>query len=237
MKTAFITGATSGIGRAMALALADAGYQVYAAGRSQPALKKLQAERASIVPIAVDITDREALETVVTDLTIDVLINNAGVMPPLGNFAEMAIADIDTALEINLSAAILLTRLVVPKMRERQSGHILFTGSTAGHGSFANIAVYSATKAAISGFVAGLKADLAPSGVRVTEIVCGRVETSLYDSILDDKARAAMYAGNVAVQPDDVAQMVVAVLALPANADVMRFDIVPTRPVSPSGTK
>lgn len=237
MKTAFITGATSGIGRAMALALCDAGYEVYAVGRSQSALKELQAERVNIVPIAVDVTDREALETVVTDLSIDVLINNAGIMPPLGNFADMAAADIDAALEINLSAAILLTRLVLPKMRERQSGHILFTGSTAGHGSFPNVAVYSATKAAISGFVAGLKADTAGYGVRVTEIVCGRVETGLYKNILDDKARSAMYAGNVAVQPEDVAQMVVAVLALPPNADVSRFDIVPTRPVSPSGTK
>jgi len=237
LKTAFITGATSGIGRAMALVLCDAGYRVYAAGRSQSALRKLQAERANLVPVAIDIADRSALAAIVADLDIEVLINNAGMMPPLGNFAEMAIEDIDATLDINLGAAIHLTRLVVPKMRERQSGHILFTGSTAGHGSFANIAVYSATKAAISGFVAGLKADLAPSGVRVTEIVCGRVETSLYKDILDEKARAAMYAGNVAVQPEDVAQMVVAVLALPANADVVRFDIVPTRPVSPSGTK
>jgi len=221
----------------MALALCDAGYEVYAVGRSQSALKALQADHAGIVPIGVDITDREALATVVADLDIDVLINNAGVMPPLGNFADMEVSDIDTALEINLSAAILLTRLVLPKMRERQSGHILFTGSTAGHGSFPNIAVYSATKAAISGFVAGLKADTSGYGVRVTEIVCGRVETGLYKNILDEKARAAMYAGAVAVQPEDVAQMVVAVLALPPNADVLRFDIVPTRPVSPSGTK
>lgn len=237
MKTAFITGATSGIGRATALALCDAGYVVHAVGRNRSALNELQAERAAIIPVAADVTDRKALEAVVADLAIDVLINNAGVMPPLGNFADMAITDIDTALEVNLSAAIFLTRLVMPGMRERRSGHILFTGSTAGHGSFANVAVYSATKAAISGFVAGLKADTAAYGIRVTEMVCGRVETGLYDSILGDEARAAMYAGNVAVQPADVAAMVVAVLSLPANADVSRFDIVPTRPVSPSGTR
>lgn len=237
MTTAFITGATSGIGRAIALALAEAGYDVYALGRSEAALKALQGEHARIVPIAMDVTDREGLEAVLADLDVDVLVNNAGMMPPLGNFADMKVADIDAALEVNLSAAILLTRLVLPKMRERQSGHVLFTGSTAGHGSFANIAVYSATKAAISGFVAGLKADTSGYGVRVTEIVCGRVETGLYKDILDDRARAAMYAGNVAVQPEDVARMVVAVLALPPNADVSRFDIVPTRPVSPSGTK
>ncbi|MCF6124001.1 SDR family oxidoreductase [Mesorhizobium sp. M7A.F.Ca.CA.001.07.2.1] len=236
MTTAFITGATSGIGRAIAIALSDAGYDVYAVGRSQAALKELQAQRPGIVPIAVDVTDREALEAALADLTIDVLINNAGVMPPLGNFADMEIADIDTTLEVNLSAAILLTRLVVPQMRERQSGHVLFTGSTAGHAAYSNIAVYSATKAAISGFAAALRADLSPSGVRVTEIVAGRVETQLYQDILDANARAAMYASKV-VQPDDVARMVVAVLGLPAWADVTRFDIMPTWPTSPSGTK
>lgn len=221
----------------MASALSDAGYEVYAVGRSESALEKLRAERPAIVPIAVDITDREALEAVLTDLHIDVLINNAGMMPPLGNFADMKISDIDAALEVNLSAAILLTRMVVPQMRARQSGHIIFTGSSAAHAAFANVAVYSATKAAISGFAAALRADFSPYGIRVTEIVPGRVETQLYKNILDADARAAMYADNVAVQPEDVARMVVALLSLPASADVTRFDIMPTRPVPPSGSK
>jgi 3-hydroxy acid dehydrogenase/malonic semialdehyde reductase len=222
--TAFITGATSGIGRAIAVKLGEAGYDVYAVGRSRAALKELRASRSAITPVAVDVTDRKALEAVVKDLHIDVLINNAGMMPPLGNFADMKIADIEATLELNLSAAILLTRLVVPQMRDRSAGHILFTGSSAAH-------------AAIAGFAASLRADLSPYGIRVTEIVAGRVETPLYKDILDAKARAAMYAGNVAVQPEDVAEMVAAVLALPFRADVTRFDIMPTRPVSPSGTK
>jgi NADP-dependent 3-hydroxy acid dehydrogenase YdfG len=237
VTTAFITGATSGIGRAMAIGLCEAGYDVYAVGRSEAALEELRAARAGITPIAVDVTDREALEAVVTDLHIDVLINNAGTMPPLGNFADMRISDIDTTLEVNLSAAILLTRLVVPQMRDRRAGHILFTGSSAAHTAFANIAVYSATKAAIAGFAASLRADLSQYGIRVTEIVPGRVETQLYKDILDTEARAAMYAGNAAVQPEDVAKMVVALLGLPARADVTRFDIIPTRPTSSSGSK
>jgi 3-hydroxy acid dehydrogenase/malonic semialdehyde reductase len=235
--TAFITGATSGIGRAMAVKLSEVGYDVYAVGRSRAALEELRASRPAITPIAVDVTDRKALEAVVKDLHIDVLINNAGMMPPLGNFDDMKIADIEATLELNLRAAILLTRLVVPQMRDRSTGHILFTGSSAAHAAFANIAVYSATKAAIAGFAASLRADLSPCGIRVTEIVAGRVETPLYKDILDAKARAAMYAGNAAVQPEDVAEMVAAVLALPFRADVTRFDIMPTRPVSPSGTK
>ena len=221
----------------MALALSEAGYDVYAIGRSKNALEELRATRPGITPIAVDVTDREALEAVVSDLHIDVLINNAGVMPPLGNFADMKISDIDTTLEVNLSSAIMLTRLVVPQMRDRGAGHIVFTGSSAGHAAFPNVAVYSATKAAIAGFAAALRADLSSHGIRVTEIVPGRVETQLYKDILDAKSRAAMYADNVAVQPEDVAKMVVALLALPAWADVTRFDIMPTRPTSPSGSK
>lgn len=237
MTTAFITGATSGIGRAIAVSLSEAGYDVYAAGRSRSALEELRAERPGITPIAVDVTDRDAMEAAVADLHVDVLVNNAGMIPPLGNFADMKVSDIDATLEVNLSAAILLTRLVVPQMRERQSGHIVFTGSSAAHAPFPNVAVYSATKAAISGFAASLRADLSQFGIRVTEIVPGRVETRLYKDILDAEARAAMYAGNVAVQPEDVASMVVALLALPAWADVTRFDIMPTRPTTPGGSK
>ena len=237
MTTVFITGATSGIGRAMAVALCDAGYEVLAAGRSEAALKELQQQRPAITPIAVDITDRDALEAVVTDLEIDVLINNAGMMPALGNFADMKLADIDATLEVNLSAAIILTRLIVPKMRERQSGHVIFTGSSAGHMAAPNVAVYSATKAAIAGFAAALRADLSPSGIRVTEVVPGRVETQLYKDILDAKSRAAMYAGNVSLQSEDVAKVIVAVLDLPASANVTRFDIMPTRPVPPISSK
>jgi 3-hydroxy acid dehydrogenase/malonic semialdehyde reductase len=237
VTTAFITGATSGIGRAMAVALSEVGYDVFAIGRSKEALGELRAAQPRITPIAVDVTDREALEAVVEDLHIDVLINNAGMMPPLGNFADMKIPDIDATLEVNLRAAIMLTRFVVPQMRDRGSGHILFTGSSAAHTAFANIAVYSAAKAAIAGFAAALRADLSQFGIRVTEIVAGRVETQLYKDILDATSRAAMYAGNVAVQPEDVAKMVVALLELPAWADVTRFDIMPTRPTTPSGSK
>jgi NADP-dependent 3-hydroxy acid dehydrogenase YdfG len=237
VTTALVTGATSGIGRAIALALSEAGYEVYATGRSETALRQLRSTHPGITAIAADVTDRDALEAIVSDLRIDVLINNAGMMPPLGNFADMKMSDIDATLKVNLTAAIVLTRLVVPQMRERGAGHIIFTGSSAAHAAFPNIAVYSATKAALSGFAAALRADLSAHGVRVTEIVPGRVETELYKGILDPPARAALYAGQVAVQPEDVAAMVVSLLALPTRADVTRFDIMPTRPTSPTGQK
>ena len=120
-------------------------------------------------------------------------------------------------------------------MRTRGKGHIFFTGSVAGHAPFANMAVYCATKAAIGGFAQALRLELAPFGPRVTEIVAGRVETTLYKDILPPEERAAMYAGGTAVQPADVAAMVMAVLALPPNVDVARFDILPLNPASVSG--
>lgn len=176
MGAALVTGASSGIGLAIALELAQSGRKVFAIARGTRGLNALRTAHAAITPIALDVTDREAVEATLDGLEIDVLVNNAGMMPPLGNFADMAMADIDTALEVNLSAAIALTRLVVPQMRARGRGDILFTGSAAGHGAYPNMAVYAATKGGIASFAQGLRADLSPFGIRVTEIVPGRVE-------------------------------------------------------------
>jgi NADP-dependent 3-hydroxy acid dehydrogenase YdfG len=97
------------------------------------------------------------------------------------------------------------------------------------------MAVYCATKAALSGFAQALRLDLADHGVRVTEIVAGRIESNLYRGLLPEEQRKAMYAGGVAVQPSDVASMVRAILELPHTVDVSRFDILPARHVSPVG--
>jgi len=236
-KTALVTGATSGIGRAIAIALAKAGYEVLAVGRNRDALDELRALDPSIKPIRLDVKDRAAVEEAVRGLHVDVLVNNAGIMPPLGHFADIDVAAIDAAIDLNLTATLFMTRMIVPQMRERGSGHVVFTGSTAGHLVVPNMALYSATKAAISGFAASLRGDLAPYGVRVTEIVPGRTETPLYKGVIDEAARAKMYADDAAVQPEDVAAVLVTVLGLPAWADVTRFDIVPTRPSAPAGAK
>ena len=234
METALVTGATSGIGYAIAEALARSGRRVLAIGRQADALARL-AQVPNIVPTPLDILDRSALETRLRNEPIDILINNAGVMPPLSPFDESTIASIDAAIAVNLTASVFLTRLVAPGMRDRQRGHIVFTGSTAGHAAFPRLAVYGATKAAIGAFAEGLRLDMAPHRIRVTEIVAGRTETNLYKSLLSDDARAAMYAGGTAVQPRDIADMVLAALSLPETANVSRFDIVPTRQATPTG--
>ncbi|WP_426038017.1 SDR family oxidoreductase [Cypionkella sp. TWP1-2-1b2] len=233
MPQALVTGATSGIGRAIALALHEAGHHVTALGRNPQALADLAA--LGLQTRQLDLTDPASVATL-ADLTPDILVNNAGMMPPLGNFCDADPADIDRAINTNLRAVLALTRAVAPGMRARNHGHIFFTGSTAGHAPFANLAVYCATKAAIGGFAQALRLDLAPHNIRVTEIVAGRVETGLYNALLPPESRAAMYANNAAVQPADVAAMLLAVLALPQSVDVARFDILPTHQGVATGT-
>jgi NADP-dependent 3-hydroxy acid dehydrogenase YdfG len=224
---ALVTGAASGIGRAISFELCAAGYDVTALGRSAASLAEMSGKNG-IEPLVVDLADRAALTAATETEPFDVLVNNAGVMPPVVGFSEMDPSDIDATLEINLSAAFHVTRLVIPAMIAQKRGHVFFTGSTAGHAPFPNMAVYGATKAAIAGFAAALRCDLSGTGVRVTEIVAGRVETALYRDALSDEARAEMYAAFQAVQPEDVATMLRAVLDMPPHVDVTRFDILPT---------
>lgn len=234
MQTALVTGATSGVGRAIAEALAASGRRVLAVGRDQARLAEL-ASIANIVPIDVDIRERDALTARLSGETIDILVNNAGILPPLVAFDEAKMSEIDAAIAVNVTASIVLSHVVVQGMCARQRGHIFFTGSTAGHTAFPRLAVYGATKAALSAFADGLRLDMAPHGIKVTEIVAGRTETNLYSALLPADMRAAMYAGGSAVQPRDIADMVLAVLSLPPAANVSRFEIVPVRQATATG--
>lgn len=236
MPGALVTGATSGIGRAIALALHAAGHRVIATGRNPAALEELAAQ--GLTPLALDLSDPDglppALAKALAGEEVEILVNNAGMVTAPGNFCTMAEADIHRMVATNLTQALLVTHAVAPGMQARGGGHVFFTGSVAAHTPYPNMAVYAATKAALGAFAQSLRLDLSASGVRVTEIVAGRVESPLYKDVLTAGARAAMYAGQTAVQPEDVAAMVLAVLNLPAHVDVARFDILPTRqPVTP----
>lgn len=231
---ALVTGGTSGIGRALAIGLAEAGYRVTTIGRQKAELEALQKSHG-INGLALDVTDHAAVAQALAGLEPDVLVNNAGIMPPLTHFCDMDVADMDRAVSVNLTSVLHMTRVIAPIMRARGKGHIFFTGSTAGHAPFPNLAAYCATKAAVGAFAQALRLDMAPHGVRVTEIVAGRVETGLYKDIFSAEARAAMYANHSAVQPEDVAAMLLAVLKLPAYVDVSRFDILPTHQATATG--
>lgn len=233
MQTILVTGATSGIGRAIALTLHAAGYAVIATGRRAEALATLAAEAPGIGTKALDLSDRGAVARAFEGQRIDGLINNAGMMPTPGRFDRMAQPEIDRSLEVNLTNVLFLTRLLVPGMRARGAGHVIFTGSSAAHAPGAGFAAYAASKAGIAAFATALRAELSPDGIRVTELVPGRVETGLYAGVLGAGEREAMYGDGHSLQPQDVADVVLALLNLPARASVTRVDLMPTRPVSP----
>lgn len=237
MSQILVTGATSGIGRAIAITLQQAGFSVTATGRNSAALAELTNAAPGIETLALNLSDRAAVQAALQGRRIDVLINNAGVMPKPGAFDAMEIADIDETVEVNLQAVLWLTRLVLPQMRARKSGHLVFTGSSAAHAPGANFAVYAASKAAIAAFATAVRAEVSADGIRVTELVPGRVETGLYTGILSPDQRQAMYENGASLQPEDVAETVLAVLRLPPRADVTRLDIMPTRPVPPISLK
>ena len=160
-------------------------------------------------------------------------MNNAGVLHRLEPFVANAADTIDLIVDVNLRAALHVTRLVLPGMIERNHGHIVFMGSIAGKHPTPNSAVYAATKAALHAFAEGLRCDLLGTDVRVTVLMPGRVEPRLYDGIFGghDAAHERLYADFDAVQPDDVAAVVNAALDLPQNVDLTAIEILPTRQI------
>lgn len=228
MVTALVTGGSSGIGRAITERLAADGAAVIAIGRSHDRVAEVDAI-AGVTGIALDITDHEAVATVVDDRDIDILVCNAGVVEPLGPVHEAAGADAVRAIDVNLTAHVALVHNVLPRMVANGRGHVLVTGSIAGHAPVAGMAVYGATKAALGMFAQALRMEVAPRGIRVTELVLGRTETDLYRDALTATGRDAMYDGTF-VQPQDVAATVAAVLAAPAHVDIARVDVLPLQP-------
>ena len=139
----------------------------------------------------------------------------------------------DLLVDVNLRAALHVTRLVLPGMLARDRGHLVFMGSISGRHPGPNAAVYAATKAAIHSFAEGLRNDLHGTSIRVTVLMPGRVETSLYDGAFGDheKAAATLYEGFEAVQPADVARVVLAAVESPAYVDLTAIEILPTKQV------
>jgi len=227
-RCAMVTGATSGIGKAVVLALRDAGLQVIAVGRSPTALAELASEQGVEV-VQADVRDIEAFAAVLARYPVDVLVNNAGVLSTRAAFQEMAPSEIDNMFDINLKAPLHLTRQVVPRMIACGYGHLFFIGSSAGRAPHPGAAVYGASKAGISLFCDALRCDLLGSGVRVTEIAPGRVQTQLYKTAMGMQAAGAeLYDGYESIMPEDIATLLLAALSLPQQVDVSRLEVFPT---------
>ena len=228
-STAVVTGASGGIGRAIATELVRLGMHVHALALADAALDALRGIDGVTVH-GVDVRDAAMLSAIISDLDADVLVNNAGIIGDLQPAQLSSTAVADALIDINLRAAAHATLSLLPGMVRRNRGHIVFTGSIAGTRPTANSALYSATKAALNAFADGLRLDLHGTAVRVTVLSPGRVETNLYDEAMGghDAAVDRLYSGATAIQPGDIAALVGMTLTMPAHVDVTRVEVVPT---------
>lgn len=233
-KTAVVTGATSGIGRATVLGLLQLEISVFAVGRNKRALAEL-ANESGAVPIHADVRDTQTIADQISELKVDVLVNNAGVLPSRVSFQDIDPHDITEIIDINLKAPIHLTRVVLPGMVKRKRGHLIYVGSSAGQAPHPLMSVYGSSKAGISLFCDNLRCDLLGTSVRVSEIVPGRVQTDLYKSALGAK-RATLYDGYRPVQPQHVASLIATVIDLPSFVDVSRIEVFPTDQATGGGS-
>jgi len=229
-RTALVTGASRGIGAAIARKLRGLGLAVHAVGRDAAKLQALCAETGCI-PLVADVTDTEAVLSSLGDAEIDVLVNNAGAVPAVAPLHRQSAAELDAAVDVNLRAPLHLMRGLLPGMVARGRGHVINIGSTAGAAVFAGTGPYAAAKAGLSMAGRVARYDLAGSGVRLTEIVPGRVQTEVYlGAYGGDAARLhdSMYAHHRALQPEDVAEAVATALCLPDHANISVLEVVPT---------
>ena len=192
-RRVLVTGASRGIGAALAAAFAAAEADVVVTARSEPAIREL-AERIGATPIAADLSD-SAVPALLLEQAgpVDVLVNNAGVEDS-AYLPEQDPGAIDAMVAVNLSAMFHLTRLALPGMLERGRGHVVTVSSLGGAGVFPGLAVYSATKAAIAHFTAGLRADLRGLPVGTTLVELGPIPTAMLDSVNAYEPARASYA-------------------------------------------
>ncbi|WP_124727182.1 SDR family oxidoreductase [Staphylospora marina] len=237
-KTAIVTGASSGIGEATALALADAGVDVAITARRADRLKRL-ADRirretgVRTLEIPADVTDKEAMVRLASQVKsewgrIDILVNNAGVM--LLSFLEKnKVEEWERMVDVNIKGVLYGIHAVLPVMLEQGSGHIVNISSDAGHEVFPSSSVYSATKFAVRAISAGIAQELTPKGIRVTNVSPGAVATELVSHVTDRDV-LDMFAQSpvVLMQPDDIARAVVYAVSQPEHVNVNEMMIRPS---------
>ncbi len=236
-KIVFITGASSGIGAATALAFAEEGARLLLAARRvsklrETAQKALESGAHAVHCLELDVRDRRGVQNEVDALPedwahIEVLVNNAGLSRGLDKLYMGSPEDWDEMIDTNVKGLLNVTRAVVPGMVVRGHGHVVNLGSTAGEITYPNGAVYCATKAAEKALNDGLRQDLLGTPVRVTSIDPGMVETDF--SLVrfhGDEARAEkVYKGLIPLYPEDIADAIVWAVSRPAHVNIARVSL------------
>ena len=217
-KTAIVTGASSGMGAAIAQALAENGVRVAGGARR---VDRIEAE----IALELDVTDPASCERFVEQAVdelggLDILVNNAGLGLGRDPFDESTEEDEETVLETNVHGVLRMTRLCLPHIRD--NGHIVNIGSVAGRQPYENAAVYVTSKFAVRGFTYALREDLLGRPIHLTTVDPGLVETnfSMVRYRGDAEKAKAVYAGLEPVRPEDVAECVVFVLTRPSHVNI-----------------
>jgi 3-hydroxy acid dehydrogenase / malonic semialdehyde reductase len=239
-----ITGATSGIGEATAKICAENGHDLLLVARRRDRLETISAEltkayKNRVITFALDIQKLDEVRDFARQATttleqVTVLVNNAGVAKGLSTIQETDPSAWNTMIDTNVKGLLAMTHEVLPHMIKKKSGHIVNLGSVAGHINYLKGNIYCATKAAVHSLNECMRLDLLGSGVRVTEVSPGMVETEFSQVRLGDAEKAkAVYAGMTPLSARDIAETIYWCINRPAHVNIQEVVIYPTDQASP----
>lgn len=241
-KIAFVTGATSGIGKATAIALAKVGYHIIGCGRRKERLEALKQELPESVNytyLVFDVSDKKAVDQAVDSLPnewkdIDVLINNAGNAHGLDPIQDGDTDDWDAMLDINVKGLLYVSKKIIPGMVARKQGQIINIGSIAAKEIYPKGNVYCASKQAVDALTAGMRIDLNPFGIKVMGIHPGAVETEFSNVRFkgDDQRADAVYRGFQPLVAEDIADIIAFAVTRPAHVVMADVVILPVAQAS-----
>ena len=241
-KTAFITGATSGIGKATALLFAENNIRLILCGRRKERLQELQKEvskKTAVTTLQFDVSNKEAVFKAIENLPeefkqIDILINNAGNAHGLSSIQDGNIDDWDAMIDSNVKGLLYVSKAIIPKMTARNNGFIVNIGSIAGKEVYANGNVYCATKHAVNALNKAMRIDLNKHNIRVAAIHPGAVETEFSDIRFkgDTEKAKSIYAGYKALQAEDIADIIHFVVTRPYHVNIEDLVVYPTAQAS-----
>ena len=237
MKTILITGATSGIGLATAKKFANEKNQLILCGRRQHKLDEISNEISKITNVLTlrfDVSDKKEVNKVLENLpkefrSIDILINNAGNAHGLDTIQDGSLDDWDNMIDSNVKGLLYVSRVIIPKMIEQNRGHIINIGSLAGREVYEKGNIYCATKHAVNAISKAMRIDLNKTGIKVSEINPGLVETDFSNVRFkgDNNRAEKVYQGYKALQADDIADIIEFVINRPSHVNIADILVLP----------
>ncbi len=243
-QTAFITGATSGIGKATAEIFAKNNIRLVLCGRRANRLTKLAEELSKLTEVTTlqfDVSNKTEVATAINSLPekfkkIDILINNAGNAHGLSSIQDGSIDDWDAMIDINVKGLLYVSKAIIPQMTDRNNGFIVNIGSIAGKDVYPNGNVYCASKHAVNALNKAMRIDLNKHNIRVSAIHPGAVETEFSEVRFkgDTEKAKSVYAGYKALQADDIADIIYFVISRPYHVNIEDLVVYPTAQATPT---